>query len=1797
MSASSLSNNDLDPASFVQRIQELGRQRDQEDAERFRVLEAEIQERRARREERARSLSPQKSPSHAASTRTSTPIVDEPSDEKATKSDLPSISSQDARKDAFDKLNGSSNTMSDEPPKSAVALARSGTLSWQQRPGSRQGSRPGSRPASRPLSRVESPAPPRPTQTPTQEDNAERSRSDIAQSLGSKDPSWFKQTPDRGIGSAAYRRNQEEEVSVPGSAAGRFKLHGLSQGTSGEAEPAISPPPESERSESPTRAGSFRGSSAFSNRFSNVTSTSGFSALEGKPVLSPRDSQRFSAAVNDPAFLPTERPASPTKGAGGFVQSAMMKRTDSVNKRWSAQVGPGVSRQDSTASTRSGLGISQSSSTSRLEGSKPTSSLSRDNSLEPNSRPSSSYSNQTTTQSDKTAADDEFVKPALPHHSRSKSVASLYVSNEERPKTPEHSLSHSPSKKWSPTKSSWLESALSRPESPKPKTAASTQPSWMADLKAKQRGSVFETESTSQLAAKPATKLEEKQLPRLKSSSDHADLPRQVEPAQMSKPPVSARKPSVPDLAPLSSRTPDIASTTTPKSTASTLLKSSPAPVAKSKPETPPKKDFRANLKPRHAASDADQKSEPEFKDALGKLKRAQTEKYQAPDLLKDNILRGKAGLSLTGGPKKTERVDELKESILKRKEAMKAKVGEGAPPIGRKPSDTASEQAIPEALVKRQALGRGDSNRSAISPLSKFGPPSTPEALSKRNLVPDKPKPSPPLRSSSATLSQQSAKTAKAAETSRDLPKTENSTSTNSVLAPASTASSEAKAPLKTTEPAKADVLDSVTQKTPGVNTEMSDLAVQSASPTALRNDMPEEPSTLTSTNSKPALSGKLAGRFNPALASMLARGPSPANNNASNAKGTSAPSQPSILSDEPPAAGTTKELTHMTKGRARGPKRRAPGAKAEEQQVTENVEAKASDRRPSPPSKLTPSPTASKHGRIPSVSLVRERHVLGSNAPYQPEQAPRPAASLEQARKVSAPIKAPKPIPLDLAKSRPAEKAEAVKPTQELSQPADESTSSLDDMLRDLEGADKAPLKPRVSQHPPAKDEAGLVASPKPLAVKKSPFMAEESMSSPKPLAFRKVHSPEKDMAAQLQPSKADTAALVKTDEHPRSPIKETMPASGSVKNTAAMFGRPAESTSSPARVKSPIKLPSRSDEESAKENAGLVRESGPQKEPIGLGIGLSSKHAPQSNGLRPLPEPPQSKFQETRQSVQYPMSPPLSAGLYPKPAIKASPILTTEASSSKPEQSQRLSRTLKAPPESPAPHTSEAAKLFEDFFETAPRMEGGVDIDTPSIINSYPLDGSTVGKSKSKTVQEITRDGKIVSLPPGQEHILYEDSVYVCTHTYEDTTTHRPTTSVSLWHGHVVPRSSLEDAQLFARKPVREAGAKCLTLIPQGKEPPSFFQALEGILITLRGSRPAFGGSVSRDFMLCCRSHLGHIVFDEVDFNLRSFNSGFAYIVSARNKLFLWKGAGCTVDELSCARIFAMQDAPTLGISADLEEIVEGAEPAAFLDAFPQPEKGGKKIFPTAEFWKLRPKCGRRYRVRLFRVHDDDDGNGGDDNKEVSDSNNSNSTISLWPPRLGRRPSWQDISSGALALISASSSPSTSPTRFSFEQMSTPVRMPSRGRDGPGKEEKEKRTKVTETAPFSQQDLEAEGVFVLDAFFEIYIILTPSSSRHPIAFTTALLFAQDYGILAASLEDRPFVPVSTVVVEGTPRDMKACFRRWEDRSDKAGVVVKNVGAGTRGVGGGQGDGGLKRGRSLRVVGLGEAIAAVNR
>jgi hypothetical protein len=110
------------------------------------------------------------------------------------------------------------------------------------------------------------------------------------------------------------------------------------------------------------------------------------------------------------------------------------------------------------------------------------------------------------------------------------------------------------------------------------------------------------------------------------------------------------------------------------------------------------------------------------------------------------------------------------------------------------------------------------------------------------------------------------------------------------------------------------------------------------------------------------------------------------------------------------------------------------------------------------------------------------------------------------------------------------------------------------------------------------------------------------------------------------------------------------------------------------------------------------------------------------------------------------------------------------------------------------------------------------------------------------------------------------------------------------------------------------------------------------------------------------------------------------------------------------------------------------------------------------------------------------------------------------------------------------------------------------------------------------------------VLDAFFELYIIVGARAQSQYASFRIALDFAQEYSILAAGMEDRPFVPFATVVLEGAPRDLKSVFRKWTDA--KSPTVMNQAGSGT---GTGTGSAGLKRGRSLRVVTLSQALQAL--
>ncbi|PSR75233.1 hypothetical protein BD289DRAFT_487197 [Coniella lustricola] len=1677
-------------SNFLRSVEQLNQGRDENEEARSRELEEKIlqqrRERQARREERARSISPQKSsPAHtpppSARRKDSTAHVAEALSASSPIPDLsaalqshiitsPSIEAMDLspthsgspRKEAEDPLDldlkRSSASYTSPPP--SAGLARTPTLSWQRRPPS-QG--PGTR--SRPLSMV---AAENAAVRSSESTSPERtlSRDQISQALSSKDPTWFRQTADRGASSAAYRKSQLEDPDTVDVHSGRTQLAGMSRSKSTE------PDRDAGRDKSRSRSHSRLGSPLLP-------------MSDAQKLGPPADIEGGGEGSTSGPPSPT-RPASPTKGMGGFVQSAMMKRTDSV-KRWSVTT-PGLHRP-TPSMDRTKTDIPGPETTSR-----PAS-----RGKESSSRPTSSHAKEAPSF---TTTDSPLLKGG-PAASPKPENTRLEVETEQvLPTSPSRTMDP---RRWSPTKSSWLEAALKQPESPKPKPAANNnQPSWMVELN-KAKAARAKNGSADIDRGIPVVKKHEVKTGGLVRP---APLGTTVKPpglGSINSPSVGAEKPLTPGLRtggisrstmvgtpsptadkPVTPTTDKPVTPTTDKPTTPAAFKSevSKTPVigslnppteelarrgsvagheqGKEKQETP-KSDFRANLRQRGTTlGNADKPgSNNELASVFGKLRKTTTQNYVAPDELKENILRGKSGLNMTGGPRPYVKKDEFKDAILARKADFQHAKEEGrGVATNVKPPQ---EKAVPEGIARRATI---TSRPKSISiprdaPMPKF---SSPEQATK-------PLPSP--------------KPVEAAQPS-----------------PPSSIAREETAPKQ-----------------------------ESTIPRALP-DLSKEPGAPGKLSSK--IGGNaLANRFNPALAGLLARGPPGAGGPASGSSGTTLDRG---ASDEP-AQGP--QLTHMTKNRARGPRRKAPAI------ASNPSTSAASEAAASPTPEIATTPTA----RSPTV---REESELFTEAPVtSPIEVTKGffTKDKQQNSGLNSPVDAPKtPIEQQFSASRPSSTANSPrKMFEQISakvQPVEEAKAAepvrRSPSPRKLDAKRMSLFLDEPSQTSP-KPEA-RASKPSSPVKRMSQFLSEQNLPSPQnePAAPTKSESPTKPMSPVrrmsklLDESSQSSQKMEPEPSKPLSPIKrlsqfsnEAIPLSPAPESEVQKplspvkkLSEPLEEPSEPPPQKEPLSPVQKYSQQLAESNEPVPQEESELPKPLSPLPSIERASAPQEPSVSdefdsqpPVPVkdspaisaepvvPPKSPQQQakTLPLVPEPIAEPTAAFIAePATSTVTSPVKTLPPAplSIEPSVVSTPSSVL-SPTRSPSKSGSDVSAMLRDFFGSE-RPKRDYRADAGEILTSRPQGDAIVQTQKAQLFQ-ITGQGKIIPVPSHYERMLFESEMYLCAHTYTNAARQK-IQEVYFWAGDEVAPSAADDAQVFANREARAMGGP-LVRLSQGKETAEFIQALGGIIIIRRGSSNKYDSLASN--MLCGRQYVGQIVFDEVDFASTALCSGFPYIITQAGQCYLWKGKGSGIDELSCAKLIGMDSA----LMGEVIEIEEGQEPEHFWNLF-----GGAKKMSSADHWRLKPNYDK-YRGRLF---------------------------------------CSDAAS---------------------------------------------RKQIIEINPFSQSDLSPTKIYVLDAFFEMYIIVGKHAQAEYASFHNALDFAQEYAILAAGMEDRPFVPVSTVVLEGIPRDMKSCFRKWrDDMSPTRMVVGSNNAAASGSTGGGPGVGGrpmtLKRARSLKIVPLGQAL-----
>jgi len=125
----------------------------------------------------------------------------------------------------------------------------------------------------------------------------------------------------------------------------------------------------------------------------------------------------------------------------------------------------------------------------------------------------------------------------------------------------------------------------------------------------------------------------------------------------------------------------------------------------------------------------------------------------------------------------------------------------------------------------------------------------------------------------------------------------------------------------------------------------------------------------------------------------------------------------------------------------------------------------------------------------------------------------------------------------------------------------------------------------------------------------------------------------------------------------------------------------------------------------------------------------------------------------------------------------------------------------------PSIPDPRATDADRCIGAYFGDVPFSSDPLRLDTESVLMTRPGETGKI-KTLRKSIQELTTDGKLMPLPAQEEHILYEDSMYICTHVF-GAENGAKVTEVYLWAGAPVSESAIQEAQVVARQIAREAG----------------------------------------------------------------------------------------------------------------------------------------------------------------------------------------------------------------------------------------------------------------------------------------------------------------------------------------------------------------------------------------------------
>jgi hypothetical protein len=122
---------------------------------------------------------------------------------------------------------------------------------------------------------------------------------------------------------------------------------------------------------------------------------------------------------------------------------------------------------------------------------------------------------------------------------------------------------------------------------------------------------------------------------------------------------------------------------------------------------------------------------------------------------------------------------------------------------------------------------------------------------------------------------------------------------------------------------------------------------------------------------------------------------------------------------------------------------------------------------------------------------------------------------------------------------------------------------------------------------------------------------------------------------------------------------------------------------------------------------------------------------------------------------------------------------------------------------------------SRLLSQFFRGPSFRANKIGFDMMSILATNPALSTEKVKTTKFEISEITGYGKLNSLPSDEQHVLFDENMYLCIHSFECVSGDKKI-EVYFWSGIKVSEGAIEDTQLFARKTARENGGKLVCVL---------------------------------------------------------------------------------------------------------------------------------------------------------------------------------------------------------------------------------------------------------------------------------------------------------------------------------------------------------------------------------------------